>query len=223
MPIPGLDAGIKAWTEKAGSCRHTEGCWERARDFDTCSWLGDDIHLHKEFIFSVLIKHVWCARCSHCTKAMRLLGSSLHLQGWREGWGWSQELLNLVISGNCLTKSSLHSKENPGVGLGVPTDLSQVKITPYFCFMNLTSLGIILLKTLLQKGQSRLQQSKNKSSNPSVDKFLAVSPKYPSATVMSPRVKSQRSAPDFLIALVILSISCSPQMKFFMFLTNPFI
>lgn len=80
--------------------------------------------MHMGITCSLLIRHGRCAHCHQCRKAVCLLSSSLHLQGWEENLGWTYQLLNLVISGNCFTKSSLYSEEKLGVGLGIPINLS---------------------------------------------------------------------------------------------------
>lgn len=77
-------------------------------------------------------------------------------------------------------QKQLYSEENLGVGLGIPIDLS-VKVLPYFCFMNFTSLGIMFFKILLYRKASQDSNGQRAELKPSVDKIQA--------TVISPRVE----------------------------------
>lgn len=106
-----------------------------------CFWLADDLHMHIGFICSLLLKRPGVFAAINAGRHMPVIFwlAFSRLEG-KLKVGSSQQLLYLVINGNCFTKNSLHSEENLDVRFRILTDLSQVTFLSLLCDLPWVSL-----------------------------------------------------------------------------------
>lgn len=151
-----------------------------------CPWLSGDLHMHTGFICSLLITHARCAHCHQCRKAVCLLGSGLICKAGQKAQGrvsncWTS-VETVLPKAACTQRKTLVWDWHPLWSIsGQGASLSLLYAFDFIRYH--------VLQDSSTERPLKAPAIKRQSSNAVGDKFHTVSPKYPLATVMSPRVE----------------------------------